>query len=363
MFICPTTLKDWAPPFCPNPNCLHHKRLPDRWRYKKIGFYTRLAQPCRIQRFTCLHCRRSFSSQTFSTTYWQRLPWLDAELFMKTLGCMANRQAARDLDVAPETVNRHLGRLSRHCMLFHIGMMQRAKPATEIVIDGFESFEFSQYYPFHHHIAVEKGTDFFLYFTDSELRRKGRMTPYQKRRRDELEQKYGRPDPKAIEKDMAHLLETVLGPTTQARIFSDDHPAYRRPIRAFGNRVKHLVTPGQGAPGPKQPVVGSKPVGSVDPTRERESQAGDDRVVEAPAAQCRAVGDPARVAELHEGTAGEGARQSDPGDGAGDAGSATRCGDSAAGAFVPEPNRTAGPVGRILRINRFYAGSSRRTTP
>ena len=85
-------------------------------------------------------------------------------------------------------------------------------PVEEVVVDGFESFEFSQYYPIHHHVAVEKETDFFLYFTDSELRRNGRMTGTQKKRRQVLEMKLGRPDPKAIEKDMREVLEVVLGP-------------------------------------------------------------------------------------------------------------------------------------------------------
>jgi transposase-like protein len=245
MFTCPTTRKDWSPPHCPNPNCLFHRELKDQWRYKKTGFFQRQAQPRRIQRFTCLHCRRSFSTQTFSTTYWQHDPQLDSLIFMKTVGGMANRQITRELNVAPQTVDRHLGRCGRHSILYHAKQMQTAPPATEIVVDGFESFEWSQYYPFHHHLAVEKGTDFFLYFTDSELRRKGKMTPAQKRRRSELEKRHGRPDPKAIEKDMGHLIETVLGASGRVRIYSDDHPGYRRPIRRLGDRIEHLVTPGK----------------------------------------------------------------------------------------------------------------------
>ena len=95
---------------------------------------------------------------------------------MKTVGGMANRQIARDLKVAPETINRHIARLGRHCFLFHQEQMKHAPPVKIVVVDGFESFELSQYHPIHHHVAVEKDTDFFVYFTDSELRRKGRMT-------------------------------------------------------------------------------------------------------------------------------------------------------------------------------------------
>jgi len=147
-------------------------------------------------------------------------------LFTKATGCMSNRQIARDLKVAPETINRHLARLARHCMLFHINMMRHAKPARHIVIDSFVSFELSQFFPFHHHLAVEKGTDFFLYFTDSEVRRSGTMKKQQKKRRQELETTYGRPDPQAVCKDVRELLGVVIGGQDEVWIDSDDHRAY-----------------------------------------------------------------------------------------------------------------------------------------
>jgi hypothetical protein len=163
---------------------------------------------------------------------------------MKTSGGMANRQIARDMQVSPETVNRHIARLGRHCLLFHIQMMENSPPVHQVVADGFETFEFSQYFPIHHHLAVEKGSDFLIYFTDSELRRKGRMTVYQKRRRQELEQKYGRPDPKAVEKDMRELLEITLQGQPFATVFSDDHPAYKRSLKSLATTIDHRITPG-----------------------------------------------------------------------------------------------------------------------
>jgi transposase-like protein len=239
------TTKSWTPPFCPNPNCKHHNNSGEPWPYKKIGFYRRFTAPHRIQRFTCKTCKRSFSTQTFSTTYWQKIPDLDAQIIMKTIGCMANRQLAKDLKVSQETINRHIAHLGRHCLLFHQQMMKGSPSVHEVVVDGFESFEYSQYFPIHHHIAVEKDTDFIIYFTDSELRRKGRMTDVQKKRRAKLENEFGRPDPKAIEKDMLELLEVVLGDQLTAIVYSDDHPAYRRSIKALLTEIDHRVTPGK----------------------------------------------------------------------------------------------------------------------
>jgi transposase-like protein len=249
-----TCRNDFKPPFCPNPNCLYHNEIATGWRYKKTGFFTRRCQPHRIQRFTCLHCRRSFSTQTFSTTYWQKLPDLDRQLFTKTTGCMSNRQVARDLGVAPETINRHVARLGRHCMLFHTMMMRQAMPATRIAIDGFVTFELSQYFPFHHHLAVEKGSDFFLYFTDSEVRRSGTMTAKQKNRRQELERLHGRPDPGAVRKDVAELLHVVVGRQQGVTVFSDDHKAYPRSLRDIDADCRHRVTSSRTHRGNRNPL-------------------------------------------------------------------------------------------------------------
>ncbi len=130
-------------------------------------------------------------------------------------------------------------------MLFHQQQMKNAPAVKIVVVDGFESFELSQYHPIHHHNAVEKETDFFVYFTDSELRRKGRMTAPQKKRRKELELLLGRPDPKAIENDMLELLEVTLGDQYAALVHSDDHPAYRRSIKRLNISIDHRITPGK----------------------------------------------------------------------------------------------------------------------
>ena len=232
----------WVPPHCPNPNCRFHSPLKSGWRFKRAGFFTRQSHPSRIQRFTCLVCNRHFSSQTFSTTYWQKLPGLDRDIFMKTVGGMANRQIARDLGLSPKTVDDRLARLGRHCMLFHRRMMTGTMPPSEVAVDGFESFELSQYYPFHHHVAVEKETDFFIYFTDSELRRKGRMTTAQKRRRSALEEAHGRPDPQAVRKDMVELLDVALAGRARATVYSDDHRSYPPALRRIACKIEHHVT-------------------------------------------------------------------------------------------------------------------------
>ena len=163
-------------------------------------------------------------------------------MVMMVVGCMANRQMARALSCSPSTVAHQIARLGRHCLLVQGLELARIERIDEIAIDGFESFEWSQYFPFHHNIAVDVATGYFLYHTDSPLRRKGCMTAHQKKRRAALEEQLGRPHPKAVEHGVRDLLATVLSKQRGVTLRSDDHPAYPRAISSLGGDVTHHVT-------------------------------------------------------------------------------------------------------------------------
>jgi len=237
-----TVTDSFVPLHCPNSNCHHHNGLHPDWRFKRCGYFWSHSQRKRIPRFLCHSCRRSFSSQTFAANYWLKRPDILPQLLTKTTGCMANRQIARDLAVAPSTIDRQLARLGRHCLLYHASQMQKAPPASVVAIDGLVTFEHSQYWPFHHHLGVEPTSDFIVYFTDSEVRRSGSMTPAQKLKRERLEAMYGRPDPQAVRKDVTHLLEVVAGSQPQLTVLSDEHKAYPPALRRLKCKVEHLVT-------------------------------------------------------------------------------------------------------------------------
>ncbi len=93
----------WQPPHCPNSNCKYHNESAGGWIYRKHGFFTRLIRPHRIQRFTCLDCGRSFSSQTFSVTYWLKRPDILSALLFRS-------SAAWATDRSPGTCAYPIGR-------------------------------------------------------------------------------------------------------------------------------------------------------------------------------------------------------------------------------------------------------------
>jgi hypothetical protein len=155
---------------------------------------------------------------------------------MRLVSCSGARQIAREFDVSPETVLGQASRLGRHALLFHCLLRPKDPIREPVALDSFESFEFSQYHPTHFHIGIGSESHFCYGFTDTELRRKGRMTAAQKHRRTVLEARLGRPDPRSTEKEVAELLRIVAPHAQALTIHSDEHPDYPRAIR----RAAHL---------------------------------------------------------------------------------------------------------------------------
>ena len=108
-----------VPPHCPNEKCHFHRYDRHLWRFVRDGFFSRLASPHVIQRYRCRHCRRHFSTQTFSVTYWRKRPDLLEPVFHLLVSCVGYRQAARMHRVSPQTIGSMAARLGRHCQLIH----------------------------------------------------------------------------------------------------------------------------------------------------------------------------------------------------------------------------------------------------
>jgi transposase-like protein len=242
-----------SPPFCPNPRC-DSKTKSTPWRYKKKGFFFRDRKPRRIQRYLCQHCGRNFSSQSFDVSYWLRCGQRLEPLFKRLVSCSGLRQIAREMGVAHSTIQRATERLGRHCLLFHERLRPSTAPAEPLVLDGFRTFEHSQYWPLDLNLLV--GASHYVYgFNDAELRRSGTMRPSQRRKRARLERRHGRPDPRATRRQVEELLGRVVPPGAAAVIRSDEHPAYRQAMRRLRDRsFRHEPTPSTAARTAQNPL-------------------------------------------------------------------------------------------------------------
>ena len=240
----PSAKPRFRPPHCPRSDCDSHTN-PHAWRFKKKGFFTRQGDPRPVQRYLCHHCQRSFSSQTFSTTYWLKRPELLRPLFLRLLGCSALRQIAPELRASHSTLQRQAERLGRHCLLFHESL--RPPPREPLVLDGLRTFEAGQYWPFDLNVLV--GRSHYLYgFNEAELRRSGTMRGDQRRKRARLEARYGRPPPQATREAVCELVGRVVPPKASVRIDSDEHRAYPQAFRRLRDRaIEHHTTSSRAA--------------------------------------------------------------------------------------------------------------------
>jgi len=204
----------------------------------RAGFSRTRSSPDRIQRFHCRHCRRHFSSQTFATTYWRKRPDLLLPVAHRLLGCSGFRQIAREFNVSPQTIASLAARIGRQTLLVHEQHRPKGELGEPLDLDGFRSFEWSQYFPTEFHVAIGQASHFTYGFTDSELRRSGAMSPRQKRRRAALEARLGRPHPRSVERDVAALLGIATVGATGLVTWTDEDSHYPRALA----RQHHLVS-------------------------------------------------------------------------------------------------------------------------
>jgi hypothetical protein len=94
-------------------------------------------------------CRRTFSKQSFAFSYYLKRAELTVPVAAGLNAGSGHRQIARSIGCAPSTVTRRAARLGRHAIL----LLTRAVGSLElldesIVLDHFETFEFTQDLPF-----------------------------------------------------------------------------------------------------------------------------------------------------------------------------------------------------------------------
>ena len=254
------SLARFIPPHCPRSHCRFH-RCATGWRWKRFGSFTRQCEPRIIPRFRCLHCQATFSSQTFSTTYYLKRPGLLEAIAHRIVACSGYRQIAREARCSPTTVMGQVARLGRHALLLLHELRPKGKITESVAVDGFESFAYSQYHPLHLNLVVGSGSHYSYGFTHVRLRRKGTMTPGQRRRRAAIEEAHGRAEPKAIELGVADLMQISAEPQ-ELTVLSDEHPAYPRAFRRLeGYTIHHECTPSVEARTPSNPLF---PVNLVD---------------------------------------------------------------------------------------------------
>jgi transposase-like protein len=196
-----------APPFCPNPGCACHVHPPTHRWWHSVGFHhTRCFGP--VPRFRCLACRRTFSTQTFSTNYYAKRKLDFRRLENLLASSMSVRSLARSLGCSCGSVLNRIDRLARQAVAAHAQLRPQALRHEDVCIDGLVSFDRSLYFPNNITLSITADSQYALSFTHASVRRSGSMRADQKNRRDALYRGL-RFEPRSIERSFTQLMDEL----------------------------------------------------------------------------------------------------------------------------------------------------------
>ncbi|MGH9870237.1 MAG: transposase [Candidatus Polarisedimenticolia bacterium] len=247
--------QDFTPPFCPRRRCSEHRCVdPSSYRFAPYGSYSTLKQS-NIPRFRCLTCRKTFSRQSFATSYYLKRAELLVPIAAGLVAGSAHRQIARTLRCAPSTVTRQSARLGRHgLLLLARSLTQLAGRLNEpVVIDHFETFEFTQDYPLG--IATAVGSEsWFVYAIDpAPHRRAGRLSDEQKRRLKKRPERQLKGGYRKSAQRLFDVLCRLPGSAAGLELIGDGHQAYAQAAQRPAPPVIRL----RSFPNPKRGPKGS----------------------------------------------------------------------------------------------------------
>jgi len=227
------------PQFCPNPACAHHHddSTPSSFAPFCVSagaYYTKVVGW--VPRFRCTACGRNFSERTFALDYYTKKSLDYAEVFRSIAASESVSAIARHLGCSGASVQNRLERLGRNALAAHARLVDGLSASEDLVADGFESFDRSQYFPNNFNLLLGKDSQFLYRFTHASLRRKGRLTESQRRQRETYDRLWVRP-PNALRRACDRLFAAIPDlnrPSRQTplRLWTDEHQTYVHALAA-----------------------------------------------------------------------------------------------------------------------------------
>ncbi|HRC63414.1 MAG TPA: hypothetical protein PLX85_09380 [Dehalococcoidia bacterium] len=177
----------FQPPRCPFDDC--SASVPGaRFPWRRRGTFVRACDGRVVQRFLCLTCLRSFSTQSFRFDYRLRNPFLHKPVFGHLVSKVTHRQAARLLGVTRKTVELRLRRLGEHCRLFHAARLAGKHIGGVFQLDEAETFETDRRLkPVTMPVLIERKTRFIVHTESAPLPARGNLSPALEARKREYE--------------------------------------------------------------------------------------------------------------------------------------------------------------------------------
>jgi len=166
-------------PFCPNPHCRHHMCPQEPDWFIHYGFH-RTAAFGLVPRFKCRSCGKTFSTQTFCIDYYAKKIVDYRDFLTRHSHSESLRALSRSLQVSCSTVLNKFDRLSRQALALHASLRPQANTHEDVCVDGFVSFDVSQFFPNDITLSITSSSRFILELSHATRRRSGTMTKAQK---------------------------------------------------------------------------------------------------------------------------------------------------------------------------------------
>ncbi len=265
-------LQAFRPPLCPWPDRREHQRAKRGHRFRHHGSYA-TASRSSVPRYRCNSCWRTFSRQTFSVTFYLKRPGLLPPVAAQLVAGSAHRQIGRTIGCAPSTVTRLSARLGRHALLLHARARSQlcGRLSETIVLDHFETFEYSQDLPFALATAVGANSWYCYELDPAPHDRTGRRSPFQQAR---LATRPRRPYFGGFHGSTRRVVDLLLelaGPGRNLVLTNDGHPTYDDDVAQHPERRRILqssfpnpVRGPKGAPRSAEALQGDQAMFPVD---------------------------------------------------------------------------------------------------
>ena len=235
----------FEPLSCPRRDCPSRTSGHHRWCFK--GGFTRQCDGRTVQRFLCLECHRTFSTQTFRVDYRLKRPGLNHSLFATFISKVTHRQAARITGCSRDTVAHRLKLLGMHCRCFHLRRLAQAAERRGIAgrfqLDELETFEHSRRLaPVTVPILIERSSYFVVDLRVAPLPCRGGLSPLDRIKKAERELVAGVRKSGSREA-VTNCFETLArchAPGAPVQVQTDRKVTYPGILkRCFGRRILH----------------------------------------------------------------------------------------------------------------------------
>lgn len=250
----------FVPPHCPHADCAAHGPTGD-YGYRRRGAFVRGLDGARVQRFECLTCGRSFSSQTFRLDYRLRRPDTLEPIFIALSSKTTLRKTARNLGLGREHVARRMRLLARHARRYHGHRLELAGDGRPLG----NCFQFDELETYEQHrklkpvtvcVLIEQRTGYIVHCDAETLPARKPLKTAHKRQLERIEAAEGvrRSGSLRAVVRTVDILGRVAGEGA-IRVTTDKKASYARALqRRFAERLEHVRIDGRAERGTKSPL-------------------------------------------------------------------------------------------------------------